>query len=283
MANILDKRDKSLAPTPGASAADKVVKFKWAKPTSPGQQMLLAKSVLNVDDRYQRGQTSHEAVKRIARDWDWSLFGVIKIAKRPDGTFWVFDGGHRTRAAFFRSDINDLPCIVFEWSDVADEARAFIAGARTSTRISSLDTFRAATVAMEPDACRTAALIKSLGMKVVQRATHQNELKCIHTIQNAVAENEEKATKCLQVCQVMAGDEPISGSVFRALFCLAQHFNGRDVISEFSEPLQQLTQAEAEKAIRQLKAEIGKGGQTIAAKAIVGLLNKGKKTRKLAW
>ena len=262
---------------------DKVEKYKWAKPASPGEMKLVDKQLLNLDDAYQRERTSEQAVRRIAGHFDWTLFGVLKVAERPDGTLWVFDGGHRLRACFYRSDIQEIPCIVFALAELADEARAFIAGAKMTQRISSMDTFRAATVAMEPSACRTAAILGELGLKANKYARLPHEIKCIHTVQKCVQENDGLAKRTLAACAQMANESPISGQVFGGLFALVAHFNGRDLLTEYEGALVRLTQKEVERSIRQLSAEVGRGGTTVAAKGIMALLNKNKKTKKLQW
>lgn len=119
MPNMLDKRDHSFAPNPnGKGSQEKVEKYRWAKSSSPGEMMHLSKDELNLDDQYQRERVSEEAVVKIARNFDWALFGVLKVARRTDGTLWVFDGGHRLRACFYRSDIKTIPCIVFSMDDI---------------------------------------------------------------------------------------------------------------------------------------------------------------------
>jgi hypothetical protein len=284
MSNLLDKRDRSLSPMPGGRAAiDKADKYRWARPTSPGEFRLISKSDLNLDDRYQRGKVSETAVRTIAAEWDWTLFGVIKVAERPDLSLWVFDGGHRVRAAFYRSDISQLPSMVFQLAELSDEARAFIAGARMSHRINSLDTFRAASVAEEPGACRTASLLSEFGITVQKNVTTSQQLKCVHTIQRCVEEDSELAKRLIGLSLQMANEKPISGTVFRGLFTLVRHYNGRDILTEFADTFARLTQDELDRAIRQLKAELGKGGEIISAKGIVAALNKGKKTKKLVW
>ncbi len=281
--NILDKRDRSLAPIPTAEATDKATKYRWARPTTPGEMLMVNKMMLNLDGAYQRDKRSEDAVRKIAREWDWTLFGVLKVARRADDSLWVFDGGHRLRASFYRSDIHELPCIIFHLAELSDEARAFIAGAKLSHSISSFDTFHAATVAQEPGAVAAAALLQEFDITVKKSATRNGELKCIHTIQRAVEEDVETTRRVMAVCVQIASDQAVSGNVFRGMFRLARHFNGRDVLTEYADTLASLTQQEVEKAIRQLRAEVGKGGETIDAKGIINLLNKGKRTRKLVW
>ena len=95
--------------------------------------------------------------------------------------------------------------------------------------------------------------------------------------------DKELTKNSLALCMRMAEDEPVSVSSFSAIFYACNHFNGRNLIEEFSERLGQITQKELEKSVRSLKAECGKGGNIIAAKALVLLLNKGKRNKKLTW
>lgn len=283
MANFLDKRDKTLAPIPTGGATDKIEKYQWAKPGNRGKYREIAKSNLNLDDRYQREKTTEEAVRRIARNWDWVLYKVLSVAERGDGSLWVFDGGHRLRAAFYRSDVNELPCLVFQLADLSDEARSFIAGARMSSRISSFDSFRAALVAEEPCSLRTAAMLAELGLKPNKNASKSTEVKCVYAIQKALEENEPTAKKALELSISICGEKPVPSHVFLGFFRLARHFNGEDLLSKYEDVIRNLTQEEVERSIRQFRAETGKGGQVVSGKAIMTLLNKGKKTRKLKW
>ncbi len=282
--NFLDKRDKSMAPTPqGAPSNDKLVRYRWAKPTTPGQYRSILKSLLNLDDSYQRDKTSSEAVLRIARDWDWLLFRTLGVAERPDKSLWVFDGGHRLRASFYRSDIKELPCMVYPLDELAEEARAFIAGAKLNTKINPIDTFHASQTALEPNAVRTAEILSEFGLAVKKTAHGPNQLKCISTIQNAIAEDEKTACDTIAACIAICNESSISGAVFRGLFRLARHVGGQEFFAKYGDGIANLTQAEIEKAIRQFTAEVGKGGEVIGAKAILGLLNKGKRSHKLRW
>lgn len=282
--NMLDKKDKSLAPSPnGAVPVDKIERYKWARPNSPGEFRRIDKQTLNLDDRYQRSAVSGEAVARIARDWDWTLFGVLKVAERGDRTLWVFDGGHRLRASFYRSDIAVLPCMVFDLAEFADEARSFLAGARMTSRIRNTDVFRAATTAEEPWAVKTAAILKDLGLTVTNWANKPGDIRCVSAVQVAVQADESLARRCLETCVIMAGESPVNAAAFRGLFALCRRFPDRDILDEYQSTLSLLTQAEIDAVIRKKRAETGLSGDGISARAILDLLNKGKRSRKLAW
>lgn len=92
----------------------------------PGEFMKIDKSMLSVDPSYQR-PTAVYAAKRIARKFSWAAFGVLLVARRPDGTLFVYDGGHRLLAANMIDDINQLPCMVYDMAEVRQEAQAFVA------------------------------------------------------------------------------------------------------------------------------------------------------------
>lgn len=284
MANMLDKRDRSMVALPNSQREiAKVDKYSWARPSVKGEFRWIRKELLNVDDTYQRDKVSEDKVRKMAAEWDWTLLEPLMVAERPDGSLWVYMGGHRVRSSFYRSDIFELPCMVFKLDDIASEARAFVANAKLTKSIGSLDTFRASHVAQEPTAVRTGEVLKANGIEVRKNASRPTEIKCVHTIQKAVAENEEMASRVLRVCASLTDDKPISSAVFRGIFRLAQHFNGKDVLTEYADRFAQLTQAEIEKSIAQFKAETGKGGEAIEAKGVLMLLNKHKKSRKLVW
>jgi hypothetical protein len=87
---------------------DKVTRYGWLEADDLGDLCLLSKRDLNVDNRYQR-ERKHPKVLAIARGWSWPACGVLIVAVREDGRYWVVDGGHRWAAAMERSDITHLP------------------------------------------------------------------------------------------------------------------------------------------------------------------------------
>lgn len=282
MGNILDKRDKSIVVSPSGKSIDKINRYKWAREHSPGVLRYINKNLLNIDGEYQRDAKSQDVIREIAAEWDWALFLVLLVAKRSDGTYWVVDGGHRTRASFYRSDITELPCLVFELGDVEGEARTFIAAAKKRNTISTLAAFKAAVVAVEPTALATKRILDAEGLSIAH-TPKAHQLKCVGAVYSAVSIDEALAVKVLSLTHAIADDQPIAHEVFRGLFALAKRFGDHDVLAENEERLRSFSQAECIRAIKNLKAECGKGGDVVFAKAILILINKGKRTRKLEW
>lgn len=104
---------------------DKIERYNWSPlKDKPGKFMLIPKFTINVDHGYQRPE--NRKPREIAASFSWLAFGVLLVAHREDGTFWVFDGQHRLLAAQKRSDISHVPCMVYKVGGVADEAGGFV-------------------------------------------------------------------------------------------------------------------------------------------------------------
>lgn len=126
---------------------------------------------LTMDDSYQRStdnQASQRLIKRIASGFDWRLCTPLVVSRRPDGTFAVIDGQHRTLAAKMRHDIPDLPCCVFTYASPEEEAKMFIAANRSRKAMNRLDDFHAALAAGDDDAHQILQLVSDAGLTVAR-------------------------------------------------------------------------------------------------------------------
>lgn len=243
---------------------------------------MVNKNMLNIDGRYQR-EASLLKVMSIARNWDWSLFGTIGVAERSDGTLWVYSGGHRVRASFYRNDIKELPCMIFRLEDLSEEARSFLLGAITPSNICPFDRYKAMIAIQDSIALETKEILNELDVAVMKTANNERTLKCIQFVLDAVAINKHLAKRCLKLCIVAAGENPIKERCLSAFFNLALHFKDRDILTEFADKIDRLSQDEILRKISSLEAETNSGGQKIYALSLMQLINKGKRTRQLKW
>jgi hypothetical protein len=287
MVNILDRSDRSLSPVPRANGRPAMIpkrsKNDWSLGGKPGRFCMIDKNELNIDGRYQRGQVSETKVREIARNWDWVLLGVILVVQRLDGTYWVFDGGHRTRGSFYRDDIQMLPCMVYSIDDLSDEAKAFLGKNLMVTNVSSVDKYKAAVVANDETANKASALLGEFGIEVSFNASKTKQIKCINTLLSMIDRDEALAKRCFVFCLGRSEGSPVSSTVMRGLFALCQRLSDRvDVLEKFGEKLARHNQREMEVRIRQMRAECGKGGEKVEALALLSLINKGCKN-KLSW
>ena len=282
--NILNKQYDEVVTVWGN--ADNVVskrkRYSWAENSGPGEFMMINKVDLNIDGSYQRDEVSKSKVLDIARDWDWKLFGTLSVVERPDGTFWVYDGGHRCRASLKRDDISDLPCMVFEAEDEKTEARAFIGTNTMKNNVSAYHKHRASVVTGEPIAIAAQSILNKHGYFPMQSATKKYGFSAINTLQSQLKNDPALAERVFSVCASIAQDgEHISGVVLKALFTCQKKLEGKaDILTNgHLERLKSATLPGIEAAIRREKHIVGRGGELISAKAVLDLLNKNKRYR----
>jgi len=109
---------------------------------------LLDKNSISIDEAYQRGMSKNR-VTQIARNWSWSACGALKVALRPNGDWFAFDGQHRLLAAKLREDISTLPCLIYEMDDRAKEADGYLSQT-VSKSMTIVDRFKAMVVRRDP-------------------------------------------------------------------------------------------------------------------------------------
>jgi hypothetical protein len=109
-------------------------------------------AALRIDPVYQRQifEDGARNVVKIAKNFDWSLFGVVVVANIGEGLFAIVDGQHRVIAASLRK-IEEVPCIIIE-ADPKKQAEAFAAINGAVTKINPLSIFAAELAGGKPDA-----------------------------------------------------------------------------------------------------------------------------------
>lgn len=277
--DVIKYKDMALAPNPhGRGAMPKHEKFSWANANSPGVFMMLAKSDLAIDVRYQRGEVTREKVLEIARNWDWRLFGVLSVIMRKDNSFWIYDGGHRWRASGYRADIKELPCLVFEAHGIDDEAKAFVGTNTIINNVRAYQLFKASILAGEPNSIATNALMKKFGYSACQDGKKPYGISAIATIKRMVEIDTKAAEKVFAAAvSIAVGGEQIPCGTLRALFYLSRNMNEDILSGSYLNRLIATGIPGIEAALRRERAIIGKGGERVEAKAVLDILNKGRR------
>lgn len=132
-------------------------------------------SQLEIDPSYQRSIENGESqalIADIALNWHWGRAQVLTVSRR-DGRLFVVDGQHRLAAAKLRGDIQQLPCLIEEFSDVAEEASLPNDLNDKRRPVSAIDKFRAALVAGDAACMAIGAAIGQAGLEL---APHSNPL-----------------------------------------------------------------------------------------------------------
>lgn len=126
---------------------------------------------LSLDAEYQRSTENHASqrlIGSIAANFDWRLCTPLVVSRRADSKLVVLDGQHRTLAARKRPDLPDLPCCVFTFDSIEDEAKMFIAMNRSRKAMNRLDDFHAALAAGDSDAHQIRQLVTDAGLTVAR-------------------------------------------------------------------------------------------------------------------
>ncbi|WP_192242886.1 DUF6551 family protein [Mesorhizobium silamurunense] len=146
---------------------------------------------LRIDPAYQREVLRQGArnIGRIAREFDWSLFGIVVVAEIEGGLYAIVDGQHRTLGAALRG-IEAVPCLIIE-ADLSKQAKAFAAINGAVTKIHGLAIFAAEVAAGLPaaialrDAC-DAAEVTICKYPVPANNMKPNETLAIGTLQRCL-------------------------------------------------------------------------------------------------
>lgn len=258
----------------------KVDVYKWKKPGDCGEFMWIPKEKLKIDLSYQREIDSKSRVAEIARNFDWALFGVILVALNDDG-YYVLDGGHRTRGACRREDIKEVPCMVFVFEDISDEARVFYDFNNQRKTVSSFDNHKAALIAKDELALKAESLVKKYGYNIVKNSPGLFQIKSIGAIYRMIKNDESIADKTFSIlAKVAEGDEIQAKEMLGLSYLIATN----RAVDFYSFPLKNMIEAGLPKIRDEIKRRIlieGKGGDKICASAIADIINKGQQKTKV--
>lgn len=222
---------------------------------------------LQVDASYQRkldATSSDKLIREIAQHWDWALCLPLVVARRAEGGgLFVVDGQHRHAAACLRGDIQVLPCVILEGSEVELEARTFVRLNKQRRPISKLDEFRAAIAAGDDLACEIEDALARAGLKLAANTNYScfkpGELACVGGLSRAWREHGGAASAL--ALEVLARSYPgqilrFGGSIFPGIAAIIAD-DGADFafVDELVEMVSGRSQADWRGAILLYQAE----------------------------
>lgn len=269
--------DKILPPQ--GEPVDKVDVYGWQILDKSGQFRKISKHELNIDHDYQRDHVHHARVNRIASRWSWVRFGVICVVRRPDGTYWVFDGQHRKLAADKRSDIDELPCIVFTSTGPVDESKFFLDSNCDRGAVSMLDRFKALVAQNDAVALSVKSMTERSGYRI-QRGKARKSVQCVGVLMRAVASDQESAQAAWDALVAISDHESIVDRVFQGLYAVEKHVKrlelGSIADAKLRPFLSRLTIRSILRSIAETAAFYGKGGPKVYGEAVLRIMNKGR-------
>jgi hypothetical protein len=262
----------------------KIEHYKWTCTDKPGVFLEINKSLLHVDYAYQRRSVSTGKIDAIARNWSWLACGCLLVCLRKDGTYWVVDGQHRKMAAQKRSDIKDLPCLVFE-GELIEEAKGFL-GANTQRKpLTMINKINAMLTSGDPVAKALVEAVDAVGYQLVGGG-HQHTIQCAGNLYKMFSKDAEVARKALQLMVSISDGECIQKSVLNGLFYLEMRLraNGEEQSIFDKHNVESIERI----GVKKLKAKIdavaayhGSINERTTAMGIADKINEGRRSRRL--
>lgn len=197
----------------------------WIQLDRQGRFKMISKHDLTIPiDHYQRSG-SEGKVQRIAAKFSWAAFQVISVSYDGNGRYHVIEGGHRTRAAMKRNDVDMLPCMVFEMDTIADEAKAFLEVNVNRAPMSAVDRHRAYIIAGDDVAVKVENLVTQSGRKI-ESSQGPNSISCVNELRKCIVEDEDAMCRVWPVIFNLCEGQKITRDIVLGLFWLERRMNG---------------------------------------------------------
>lgn len=257
-------------------------RYKWNLLDQPGEFAMIAKTAIGIDHTYQRQVVSEIRVGHIRREFSWASFGALSVAKRPEGSYWVFDGQHRLLASRALDKIQLVPCIVFLSLDAKDEAVSFVRLNTARGNMSIYAKFRAQLVAGDALAAAVDRMVRSSGYHPSLSWNSQWGVKCIGNIMGQYATDPVIAERAWRLCARLFAGVSVKEQVFSGL-CHLENFFAR-LGSAFSisdeDVYQRLAAAGVAAILGSIKTasiSYGIGGHIAFSQGIIDILNRSRR------
>lgn len=242
---------------------------------------------LTVDPRYQR-PLSENRVKKMIREFDPDLIGVLLCSRRDDDTIVVLDGQQRRETVARMWGVKQkVPCLVYHGLSVEQEAQIFVGFNEERTKPRAIEQFRAKVVAGDEACVAIDRLLRERGL----RATTGNQAKTVQSIKTAekvyrnAGPDVFAETLDVLLAAGMGDDEPIPGEFIEAVaLLLSRHGHVLDN-ARLLRTLQDTIPRRVVATARTMKAEVYTTGSTVnvvVARLVLDRYNKGLRS-KVEW
>ena len=256
---------------------DKLDRYGWKLQDKPGKLMQINKSEICFDESYQRSK-NRAKIFSIARDWSWMAMGVITIASR-DGIFYAVDGMHRVSAAMLRSDIFDLPCIVFETEEVVDEAKGFVQANTLRKAVSTADKHRALVLAQDPDAMFVQRLLDNSPFIFAYSSSTPNAVKCFGVLTKLAKVKPSPLTRAWTlVCDICEG-RFLNERILEGIVFLAERADQDITVGKWRKRILDVGFDGLKGGAESASAYYARGGARVWADGMLTAINKGMRNR----
>jgi hypothetical protein len=259
----------------GNTLLDKVTTYKWRPLGDTGSFKWIPKGSLFVDRSYQRDVASSKILS-IAAEWNWESCGAISVMERQDGRYVVVDGQNRTLAAWKRSDITHLPCMVFESQGIHHEATAFVEINTNRKTVSAYTKFKALLIAGDSTARQIADAAQENGFVIRPDTGSTKTITCIAACQRVWDQNPGKFREIFKVACELASLDDVS--LHHILLLGLAVLNRKISVGLSDEKLHKRLKEIGARALvseaRKASYRAGKGGENIWAEGMLDIVNR---------
>ena len=258
------------------SGLDKGPRYNWIIRNAPGEFLMIPKADLEVDHGYQRNKVSQRRVDELCRTWDWIACGCLVVSLRDDNKWYVLDGQHRKLAADQRSDIHELPCLVFETSGRREEAIGFLSINQGRVGVAGLDRYKAQLLSGDNTAQALDALLHRTGHKFGHTAAGKT-VSCVMCLYALMQEDPGRLTRLWPLIADLHPDCAMTDCVIKGLWAVDKWLepSGRSITeSPYREKLLALGGIGLNAEIRREMAIVGFGGVRVNGCAVAKYINK---------
>lgn len=260
-----------------ARGIDKFKRYNWGVQDKAGVLAQVSKHDIVFEDKYQR-ELNETKVLAMARDWSWLAMGVITLADRG-GKLYAVDGMHRVSAALRRSDIQELPCIIFKTSSVKQEAKGFIQANTLRKAVGTADKHRALVLAEDDIALMVQRLLDNSPFLPSANGKRVNSVKCFGVLHSLAKKKPEYLAKVWPlVCEICEGRH-VNERILQALVLLAERGTEDITKGKWRAKLIALGFDGIKRAAEEAAAYYARGGARVWADGIVKEMNRGMRNR----
>lgn len=206
------------------SKVGKVKRYQWKDLDRPGVFRMISKHDLIIPTEHYQRAGGDQKVNKIASRFSWPAFQVISVSDIGGGKYHVIEGGHRTRAALKRNDVDLLPCMVFVMDSVKDEAEAFLEVNVNRAPMTAVARHRAYIVTGDPVAIKVENIVRQSGRRI-ESSQGPYSVSCINELRVCVQEDEAAFLRVWPViCNLCEGNK-LTRDIVLGLFWLERRVN----------------------------------------------------------
>jgi hypothetical protein len=183
---------------------------------------MIDKDSILIDPDYQSTVNEKKAA-RITKDFYWPSFGTLSVAFRAStGEYYAFDGQHRGIGAKNRPEVIKVPCMVFNFDDITNEAEAWWLNNVMRNSPSAVDKFHNRLAVGDPAAVLCQSLCVSTN-RTIASAGGGRQVQCIAQMMMWANEKPVELEFLWPLISLLSGNDPVHIRILSGLMYIESH------------------------------------------------------------